>query len=105
LNPKSPSILAGIVIALAVAAMAAVSLDWVIGRPNPSSEEFQRLTGGLGMGPSLVFSRCKFNFDPRMNDACEEALWPIPGGIYFCSHHACSVFDLLWTTAEQDLKP
>ena len=56
------------------------------------AEDFQRLVGGLGFGPTLDWSECPFSFDPRLEDACGADLGPIAGGGCFCPHHACSVW-------------
>jgi hypothetical protein len=60
--------------------------------PPQEAREFQRLVGGLGFGPALDLRRCAFSFDPRLCPGCQEDLGPIPGGAYFCPHHACSIF-------------
>jgi hypothetical protein len=55
------------------------------------AEELQRLVGGLGCGPAVDLSRCAFSFDPRLCRDCPLNHAPIPGGIYFCPQHACSI--------------
>jgi hypothetical protein len=62
-------------------------------REEQRAEEFQRLVGGLGFGPALDLERCAFAFDPRLDPGCSEDVGPVPGGGFFCPHHACSVFD------------
>jgi hypothetical protein len=59
--------------------------------PDRRSEEFQRLVGGLGMGPAVDLSRCGFSFDPRLCQDCPFNYNPVPGGVCFCSEHACSI--------------
>jgi hypothetical protein len=59
--------------------------------PNECGEEFQRLVGGLGMGPAVDLSRCAFSFDPRLCPDCPLNVEPVPGGVYFCPQHACSI--------------
>jgi hypothetical protein len=60
-------------------------------RRDRRSEEFQRLVGGLGLGPAIDLSRCGFSFDPRLCPDCPLNHEPVPGGVYFCPHHACSI--------------
>jgi hypothetical protein len=64
--------------------LAPISVD----RPG---EQFQRLVGGLGCGPAVDLSRCGFSFDPRLCPDCPLNHEPMPGGIYFCPQHACSI--------------
>ena len=91
--PRGPSILFATVTTLAIAAIIVLAVSfWVQGRPETVCEEFQRLVGGLGLGPAVDLSRCDFSFDPRLCHGCPEDLGPIPGGAYFCPHHACSIF-------------
>ena len=56
------------------------------------SAEFQHLVGGLGFGPSVTLSPCPFALDPRLDDDCAADTGSIPGGRWFCSQHALSVF-------------
>jgi hypothetical protein len=58
---------------------------------RPPAEEFQCLVGGLGLGPAVDLSRCGFSFDPRLCPDCPLNHEPVPGGIYFCPQHACSI--------------
>jgi hypothetical protein len=60
-------------------------------RREASAEEFQRLLGGLGVGPALDLSGCAFGFDPRLDGSCSEECGPIPGGACFCPRHAGSI--------------
>jgi hypothetical protein len=64
------------------------------------SEEFQHLVGGLGLGPAVDLSRCGFSFDPRLCPDCPLNHEPVPGGVYFCPQHACSIlyWPRPWTT-------
>jgi hypothetical protein len=57
-----------------------------------AARDFQRLVGGLGLGPAVDLERCPFSFDPRLGRCCPETFHPIPGGSRFCPYHACSVF-------------
>jgi hypothetical protein len=56
-----------------------------------ASREFQELVGGLGFGPAVDLSTCSYSFDPRVCSNCPHDLGPIPGGVYFCPQHACSI--------------
>jgi len=62
---------------------------------SPAAEErgaaFQRLVGGLGLGPAVDLSRCAAAFDPRVFAACSWQHEPVPGGSIFCSSHAGAV--------------
>jgi len=48
--------------------------------------EFQRLLGGLGLGPSTNLARCEVSFDARIGGACVDRLDPLPGGVAPCGH-------------------
>src|SRR5262245_33452971 len=91
---KGPALLLGLVLALAAAAVAALALA---GRPSAGRQErareFHRLVGGLGFGPTLDPGSCEFGFDPRLCPACPNDCGPIPGGMFFCPHHACSTLE------------
>jgi len=56
--------------------------------PRPDHEAFQRLVGGLGLGPAVDFSRCASEFDPRVAAACAWRHDPVPCGDFFCPSHA-----------------
>src|SRR5262245_28310000 len=60
-------------------------------RQRPHAEEFQRLLGGLGMGPALDLGGCPLCFDGRASFTCKEDAGALPGGGFYCRHHACSV--------------
>jgi hypothetical protein len=87
-------LLSVLLLALVIAAGAALDLA---SRPLPDNgrqaAEFHRLVGGLGFGPALDLERCEGSFDPRLCPACSNDGGPIPAGMVFCPHHACSVFD------------
>lgn len=57
-------------------------------REASASREFQRLVGGLGLGPALDLSRCAPAFDPRVGAVCQERVGPIPAGDAFSPDHA-----------------
>ena len=56
-----------------------------------TTESFQRLTHGMGFGPSLDLTDCTFSFDPRLDDSCAHDCGAIPGGACFCPQHAGSI--------------
>jgi hypothetical protein len=63
-----------------------------IGDSRTRQQDFQRLVGGLGTGPTVDLSGCPFSFDARLADSCRYDRGPIPGGEFFCREHGCSVF-------------
>ena len=78
--------------ALPIAAFAVLVADSHFHFAQQATEkEFQHLVGGLGCGPAVDLSSCSFSFDPRLCPGCEQDQGPIPGGVYFCPHHACSI--------------
>ena len=82
-----------LVVTLAIAASGVL-----IGSNRTTSEderraaEFHTLVGGLGFGPAIDASICEFSFDPRLCPSCSFANGSIPGGVFFCPHHACPAF-------------
>lgn len=87
---RHASILVGI---LALAAMAgAILLREAGSGGGAQSAEFQRLLGGIGLGPALDLSTCPMCFDPRVSRYCQQDFGAIPGGKLFCPHHSSSVF-------------
>jgi hypothetical protein len=58
---------------------------------RPARDEFQHLVGGLGLGPAVDLSRCGFSFDARLCPECPAQHGPLPGGVYYCPQHACSI--------------
>lgn len=56
------------------------------------SDEFQRIVGGLGLGPALDLSRCAPAFDPRVGTTCPERVGAVPAGDAFSPDHASAVF-------------
>jgi hypothetical protein len=94
MRPRGPAILFGVVVLLVAGAVAVL----VVGPPSRArrearSREFQQLVGGLGFGPATDLAPCPFALDPRLCPDCARDLGPIPGGRYFCPHHAGAVFD------------
>ncbi|MCS7047203.1 MAG: hypothetical protein NZO58_12670 [Gemmataceae bacterium] len=54
---------------------------------------YQRLVGGLGLGPAVDWSRCPTAFDPRLCPTCPWDDGPIAGAMPWCPCHGCSLFD------------
>jgi hypothetical protein len=91
---RAGALLLGLSLALAGSAGVVLALDAQPGAGKQRrAEEFHRLVGGLGFGPALDLERCAYAFDPRLCPACSGDCGPIPGGLYFCPHHAGSPFD------------
>jgi len=63
-------------------------------RVNESAWDFQRLVGGLGLGPALTLDDCEAVFDVRLAPDWRGAHPPLVGGEYFCPWHGASVFPL-----------
>jgi hypothetical protein len=84
---RAPAVL-GVATALLVVAAAAVVAQ--SGRADDAraarGAAFQRLVGGLGLGPATDLARCERSFDARIAGACAEGLEPLPGGVVPCGH-------------------
>jgi hypothetical protein len=84
--------LLGSICLLAVAAGGVLLTDpWWTNRDAVRGESFQRLVGGLGLGPATCLSPDVTAFDPRVGAACEADLAPIPGGGWLSGTDACSI--------------
>lgn len=70
---------------LCCAAAVCVALPRDAGRAA-RSDEFQRLVGGLGLGPATTLPPCEPDFDPRVGAVCDGAIDPVPAGGAFCAH-------------------
>jgi len=79
---------------LCAAAGGAIAADPWFRRPEAGQREFQQLLGGLGCGAAVNAAECELAFDPRLDRACTADCGPIPGGHWFCRHHACSLLPL-----------
>jgi len=89
---KGPEILFCGLMILTGGAAAAIATGASSSRDQLARErEFHRLVGGLGSGPAVDLSRCPFSFDVRLADGCRYDQGPIPGGVYFCPEHGCSI--------------
>jgi hypothetical protein len=58
------------------------------------ASDFQKLVGGLGLGPAADPSRCAYSYDPRLAAGCPHQHGPVPGGTCFCPYHGCSILTL-----------
>lgn len=87
MRPRAPALL-GVTTALLVLATAAVVAESGRGDDGRASRgaEFQRLTGGLGLGPATDLARCERSFDARIGGACAEHADLVPGGALPCGH-------------------
>ena len=88
MHPKVPTTMLVLIVLLTVAAVLAL-----MAQPPAPGRDFQQLVGGLGFGPVVDLDGCGFAFDPRLCPTCAQNLGPIPGGKYFCPHHAGSILD------------
>lgn len=81
---RAPEVLLAVVAALACLAAALVA-----GAPGvPDAAPFQRLVGGLGLGPAVDLSRCAAEYDARLACSCSLRHEPSPGACVFCPSHA-----------------
>jgi hypothetical protein len=69
------------------------------------SEEFQRLVGGLGCGPSLDLSHGGFSFDPRLADQPTYDEGPLPGGARFSGEQGRSIFYYVPSNRREQVTP
>lgn len=73
-------------------ATALVTADAIQGPADTGrSADFQRLVGGLGLGPAINLSTCQPAFDLRIGEECPSGIEYLPGNGGFCPHHVCSV--------------
>jgi hypothetical protein len=92
MQPRGPLVLLATILSLTLAAIVLVvvnSLDR--DSPGARAREYQELVGGLGFGSAVDLSRCASSFDPRLGQRCPGDFGPLPGGGYFCPHHAFSI--------------
>jgi hypothetical protein len=83
----APAILGVIAVVLAGASVLAVAFTSHRNEARTRHEQqFQRLVGGLGMGPSIDLGTCAADFDPRIGAPCSRNLEPVPGAAGFCPH-------------------
>jgi hypothetical protein len=93
MRSRSPAILVALTFGLVAAAAVVLVADNLsrTGRIG-QVEEYQRLVGGLGLGPAVDLTRCAFRFDPRLCPTCPEDQGPVAGGSWFCPCQGCSIF-------------
>lgn len=74
---------------LAAAVVLPAAVAALLSRPaRPADDGFQRLVGGLGLGPRIDLSRCAAEFDPRIEPLCSHRFDPLPCASLFCPAHA-----------------
>lgn len=101
MRQRPRNLLIGIAL-VTVAATAVLTVDQFLPARRPHAEEFQRLLGGLGLGPAIDLAGCPMCFDPRVSFICREDVGALPGGRFFCRHHACSVLRLPPISLDKD---
>lgn len=90
-----------VILALVTAAASVMMLEaWQVRQDAPQAIEFQRLTGGIGLGAETNLSRCPMAMDPRVDGQCTHTTGPCPGGSSLCACHAFSVMFVEPTRAE-----
>jgi hypothetical protein len=93
MSTRGPSTVGGLILLATVAAAALLVADGPRQRRQAEeAHDFQRLVRGLGFGPALDLSDCAASFDPRLSPNCPRQDGPIPGGMYYCPQHACSIY-------------
>ncbi len=85
---RGPLLLLAAAVALPGLACAVLATAKPPARQAADAEAFQRLVGGLGLGPAVDLSRCALEFDPRAGRACALGGEPVPCGSLFCPAHA-----------------
>jgi hypothetical protein len=74
------------------AAAAALAVDpWLAHCRLAHQDSFQRLVGGLGMGPATRLSPDVTAFDPRLGAIVNADMAPVPGGGWMGGSAACSI--------------
>jgi len=58
------------------------------GTSRPAHAEFQRLTGGLGVGAAVSPQPCAAGLNPSASEGCTFATSPVAGGLAYCPIHA-----------------
>lgn len=96
----SDNLILALILSLAVAAAAMVTLDQFADRERQSvGDRFQAVVGGLGMGPHAELTRCSWQFDPRLAGDDDAALDALPGSHDNNPWHAAALFPYDPTTS------
>ena len=85
---RAPAILLAVALALPLAAGILLLAAGPSSARVADAEAFQRVVGGIGLGPTTDLSRCGAEFDPRTGRACSLRHEPVPCGSLFCPAHA-----------------
>jgi len=102
-RPSVPAVLLPAAVAGVAAVLAVDAGTW--GDREARAGDFQRIVGGLGLGPAADPSACAFSFDPRLSPRCPHESGPVPGGTCFCPYHGCSVLSYPPLEREAGLPP
>jgi hypothetical protein len=90
--PRSRGSILLALLGLVLAADACVLV--IDGRAVTPVPAFQHVTRGVGLGPALGPAWSFRDFDPRLEPACENELWPLPGLACPNPVHGCRLVDL-----------
>jgi hypothetical protein len=91
--PQAESVLLAMIAGTTLAAALLVAFDSIDGAgERRGSQQFQALTGGLGMGSHTDLSRCPWLFDARLTDDHHPALESMSNEPDACMWHAISIF-------------
>ena len=85
---RAPALLLAAALALPLAAGILLLAAGPSAARVAEADAFERLVGGLGLGPTTALSRCGAEFDPRTGSACSLRHEPVPCGSRFCPAHA-----------------
>lgn len=86
MSPRAPALLGGAAALLVLSAVAVVAAAGGDAGRAARGAEFQRVVGGLGLGPATDLARCERSFDSRIGGACAEHVDLVPGGALPCGH-------------------
>ncbi len=90
---------ANLILVVLVTLASASLVCWSVGDPynarrSLNAGEFQRVVGGLGLGPATNWARCAHSFDPRVCGDCEYDQGPLVGRTCFCPWASESIFNV-----------
>ncbi len=91
-GPQAESVLLAMIAGTSLAAALLVAFDSIGTEGRRSSQQFQALTGGLGMGSHTDLSRCPWLFDARLTADHHPALGYTSNDPDACMWHAMSIF-------------